>query len=87
MRIFHYHPYALIYIGQGLADADRETPGEWIVPAYATKIEPPPQIENNLIVFDIEAQAWKYQPMPIVVVPDPDTNGEEVQPPEASAEG
>jgi len=38
MRIFHYHPYALIYIGQGLADADRETPGEWVVPAYATKI-------------------------------------------------
>lgn len=91
MRIYHYHPYALIYIGQGLADADRETLGEWVVPANATKIEPPPQIENNLIVFDIEAQAWKYQLMPIVVVSDPETpnpeqGGTDVQPSEPSAE-
>jgi len=69
MRIFHYHPYALIYIGQGLADADRETPGEWVVPAYATKIEPLPQMENKLVVFDVAAQAWKYQAMPVVEVP------------------
>lgn len=69
MRIFHYHPYALIYIGQGLADADRETPGEWVVPAYATKIEPLPQLENQLVVFDVAAQEWKYQAMPVVDVP------------------
>ena len=68
MRIFHYHQYALIYIGQGLADADRETPGEWVVPAYATKIEPLPQMENQLVVFDIAAQEWKYQAMPVVEV-------------------
>lgn len=65
-KIYHYHPYALIYIGQSLADADPQTPGNWLIPAHATTIEPLPQAQNKLVLFDLDAQAWKYQDMPVV---------------------
>lgn len=68
-KIYHYHPNALVYIGQSLADADPEVPGNYLIPAHATEKEPLPQVENKLVIFDIEAQTWKYQEIPTVELP------------------
>lgn len=69
MKIYHYHPAAHIYIGQGLADPDPMVEGNWLIPAGATDKEPLPQQENKLVVFDPATGEWAYQDMPVVADP------------------
>lgn len=51
-RIYNYHPVTGEYLGSSLADASPlDGPGVWLVPAYATDIEPPPTQAGSVAVF------------------------------------
>jgi hypothetical protein len=71
MQIFHYHPKTLELVGAGVADANPLEEGNWLVPAHATEIEPPPYLEGKTIRF-VDG-AWEYQdipaPSPVVTPP------------------
>lgn len=51
MKIFHYHPENGEYLGEGLADKDPMVEGNWLIPAYATKVEHPEYSEGEIPVF------------------------------------
>ena len=62
MNIYHYDQTTREYIGQGEATPDPMEPGRWLIPAWATTIEPPEQRAGMVRVFD--GSAWAYEPMP-----------------------
>ena len=51
MRIFNFHPYTDEYLGESVADQDPLDKDNWLVPAYATTIEPPVQQDGKIRVF------------------------------------
>lgn len=63
MKIYHYHPDTKEYLAEGQADLsplDKEQGNDvWLIPAYATDIQPPPHIKRSDIVF-IGGQ-WLYK--------------------------
>lgn len=59
MKIYHYCATTGRLVGTGLADADPMTPGNWLVPAYATAIAPPPSKAGFLVVF--KNGKWGYE--------------------------
>lgn len=58
MQIYHYHPTTLEYIGPGTADPSPLEPGMWLVPGYATAIDPPVPVAGKVRRF--VAGAWEY---------------------------
>ena len=66
MRIFHFDPTTNEYIGASMADESPLEPGVFLVPAYATEIEPPACDEGQRAVFD--GMAWGVEAIP---QPDP----------------
>lgn len=74
MDIYHYHPTTGRYIAPGKADPDQLTVGEWLVPAFATPVEPPPEVAGMFAAF-IEGE-WTLLPEPEPEAPpepDPET--------------
>lgn len=69
MDIYHYHPTTGRYIAPGTADPDQLTEGEWLVPAFATTVEPPPEVEGMFAAF-IEGE-WV-----LLAEPEPETPAE-----------
>jgi hypothetical protein len=59
MNVYNYHPVTKIFLSQEPADPDPMTPGNWLIPAYATMIEPPTGDKNQFAVFNEEEKAWK----------------------------
>lgn len=63
MRIYNYHPESGNYIGTGKADESPLEPGVFLVPAFATDIEPPKyNAETQYIVF--VGEAWEVKDIP-----------------------
>lgn len=51
MKIYNYHPITKDLIGTGLADKDPMVEDNWLIPAHATKIEPPEFSTGEIPVF------------------------------------
>lgn len=66
MRIYNFDPVTGRLLSQSVADADREQPGKWLLPAFATPHEPPSAPAGHEPVFDRAADAWKVQPVRVV---------------------
>lgn len=58
MQIFHYHPANFEYLGPGIADPSPLEPGSWLIPGYATAIDPPVPVVGKVRRF--VAGAWEY---------------------------
>lgn len=52
MKIYHYHPEYKYFICGGDANPSPSKPGEYLIPAHATDIEPPSCEEGYIQVFD-----------------------------------
>ena len=70
MKIYHYHPTTGEYIGEGMADKDPLEENNWLIPAHATHIAPPPQAEGKSITFD--GAEWQYVDVEVVAEKDVD---------------
>jgi hypothetical protein len=57
MDIWHYDHGDGRLLGQGRADPDPMVPGNWLVPAWATTIAPPPIGVGKCAHFD--GAAWR----------------------------
>lgn len=62
MQIFHFDPATNAYLGTSMADESPLEPGVFLVPAYATEIEPPVCGEGQRVVFD--GAAWRVEAIP-----------------------
>ena len=74
MNIYHYEPSTGIYLGQTVADESPLEPGVFLIPAFATEIEPPNTPEGFIAVFN--GSVWSLEevvePEPIIE-PEPPT--------------
>jgi hypothetical protein len=66
MKIYHYNEEGL-FICEGYADPDPLRPGHWLIPAFATTIEPPIPGENQIVRF--QNDHWILEDIP---VPEPE---------------
>lgn len=74
MDIYHYDPISGRYTKPGVADPDQLAEGDWLIPAFATADEPPPEPEGMFAAF-IDG-AWTLLPEPEPEEPpepDPET--------------
>jgi hypothetical protein len=60
MNIFNYHPETGVYLGQSKADLSPLEPNVWLIPAYATELEPPKAGEGQVALFN--GTAWSVIP-------------------------
>jgi hypothetical protein len=69
--IYHYHPITREYTGSSLADRSPADKTEvYLVPAFATTIEPPSQIEGKIRTFTNDS--WEYFDIPTPqTIPEP----------------
>lgn len=61
MLIHNYHPVTGEYTGAGLADPSPLEPGQFLIPGYATTVEPPEPQEGFFRRF-VDG-AWGYSPI------------------------
>lgn len=59
MKIYHYHEKTGLLLGEGMADPSPLEPGNWLIPAHATNVEPPEHVEGSTRHF--VAGGWEYQ--------------------------
>ena len=52
MRVYHYDPATLEYLGTSVADADPMVPGNWLIPAHATTVPTQEQPTGFASVWD-----------------------------------
>lgn len=69
MKIFHFSASTLQLTGEDRADLDPLDHSNWLVPAYATKVEPPAAQAGKTIHF-VDG-AWVYQDIPVPVPESP----------------
>jgi hypothetical protein len=62
MKIHHYHPETLEYLGEGQADESPLEPGVYLIPAHATPIAPPAAVAGKSRHF--ESGAWVQREIP-----------------------
>lgn len=74
MQIYNYDPTTGRYLGASMADADREQPGEWLLPAFSTAQEPPSAPAGKFASFDRKADAWALRDEPVRVVAEEAAN-------------
>lgn len=69
MKIYHYHPITKELLRIGIADRSPLDEEEvYLIPANATSVEPPDNIEGKAIVFD--NGEWKHFDVEIVAEKD-----------------
>jgi hypothetical protein len=61
MNIYHYNPETGKFTGQDVADESPLEPGVFLIPGYATDIEPPTCSDTEQVVF-VDG-AWEIQPL------------------------
>lgn len=62
MKIYNYDGVTKEYIGESAADPDPLQQGEWLIPANATSVSPPPSVPKCVAIFDISLEQWSYVP-------------------------
>lgn len=62
MNIYHYHPETKQLMAAGVADPSPLELGEWLVPAHATELEPPAEVDAKTRNF-VDG-VWVYQDIP-----------------------
>lgn len=84
-RIYHYDRTTGVYMPRKFSDGHPHNfalpspaePGEWIVPAFATTVEPPEAPVGMLAVFDRDAEMWRLVPAEIASPPPPPPTAQE----------
>jgi hypothetical protein len=66
MIVYHYHPDTGDYLNASEADEDPMEPGNWLIPANATKLPPtlPVNAETHRARFD--GFKWVVEALPVV---------------------
>jgi hypothetical protein len=59
MNVYNYHPVTKVFLSQETADPDPLTPGNWLIPAQSTTIEPPTVGENEVVIFNEDEKIWE----------------------------
>ena len=62
MDIYNYHPTTQEFINQSKADISPLEPDVYLIPAFATEIQPPSVAENEAAVFDDNSKTWNIVP-------------------------
>jgi len=73
ITVYAYDPITKEYQGTTKAPEDPKHPGRYLVPAFATEIEPPEPGENQRVVWG--GQAWQLEDIP-QPEPKPEPNEE-----------
>ena len=76
MKIYHYHPETGVYLGVGIADESPLEPGVFLIPAFATDVEPPACGANQTVKFISEV--WVLEDIPQPELP-PEPTVEEIR--------
>lgn len=79
MKIHHYHETTGEWLCEGMADPDPLEAGNWLIPAHATTVEPPAEVEGSTRHFI--AGGWEYKEIP-PPPPEPEPLPVEEQQPE-----
>ncbi|AZO96121.1 hypothetical protein [Halocella sp. SP3-1] len=58
MQIYHYHRETGELLGESTARENPLEEGEYLIPAYATNIEPSETGENEVAIFNVDNQKW-----------------------------
>lgn len=74
MKIFNYHPTDLQLLYESAADEDPLDKGNFLIPGFATTVEPPEALVGFMRVFNPESNSWGYREVlpeetPEVIVP------------------
>ncbi len=69
MEIYNYNPDTLELVSQSVADKDPLEEGNWLIPANATKVQPPVEIEGKTRHF--KDGGWVYFDIPVVTEQEP----------------
>jgi len=64
MKIYHYHPATRKYLYQDIADESPLEPGVFLLPAYATLVEPPKDIPKDSYL------SWNGNDWEILKIPE-----------------
>lgn len=83
MKIHHFHPETLEYLGEGQADESPLESGVFLIPAHATETAPPAEVAGKTRHF--EAGAWSLRDIPPPPAP-PVKTPEEIAAEEAAAQ-
>jgi hypothetical protein len=78
MKIYHYNEEGL-FIREGYADPDPLRPGHWLIPAFATTIEPPIPGENQLVRFVNGTWVIEDIPLPPELEQEPEPTPDELK--------
>jgi hypothetical protein len=70
MNIYHYNDQDGIYLASGVADESPLEPGVYLIPAFATTVEPPVFKDGERAVFSNEA--WTVEAIPPEPEPEPE---------------
>lgn len=60
--IYHYQQDSGEFLGAGEARPDPMEPGRWLIPAWATTVQPPQPMEGKFRAFN--GVAWEYRDLP-----------------------
>lgn len=71
MEIYNYNPDTFELVSKSVADKDPIEEGNWLIPANATNVQPPVEVEGKSRHF--KDGAWVYVDIPVVPQPEPVT--------------
>lgn len=61
MKIYLFNIFTGEYIGEDIAELDQLDNSRYLIPAYATTVEPPKFKKNNIVCFDMQTNKWVYK--------------------------
>ena len=62
LHVYSYHPVTGEFVGEDKAFADPLTPSNFLIPAYATEVEPPKAQNGKVRKWD--GEKWKFEDAP-----------------------
>lgn len=61
MKIYLFNIFSGEYLGEGIAELDQLDNSRYLIPAYATTIEPFKFKKNYIVCFDTQTNKWVYK--------------------------
>lgn len=71
MKVYNYDRSTGAFIGESDADPSPMEPGKFLIPAYATAIQPPAESAEGIPTFDRTKNVWRLVPRPAEAVAPP----------------